>query len=74
MKLNQISAKVSESELEAIIKEAVKAKTGLEVASVSFDIGTRCTGYGMNERDETYFGGATVTFKSGQDIAAGKLA
>ena len=74
MKLNQISAKMSESELEVIIKEAVKAKTGLEVESVTFDFGTRCVGYGPTEHDEAYFGGATVTFKPGQDIAAGKLA
>ena len=73
MKLNQISAKMSESELEAIIKDAVKAKTGLEVSTVTFDIGTRITGYGMSERDEAYFGGATVTFKAGQDITASKV-
>lgn len=70
MQLNQVSAKMSESELETIIKEAVKAKTGLDVAAVTFEVGTRCTGYGMNERDEHYFAGATIMFASGQTIKA----
>jgi hypothetical protein len=73
MKLKQVQAILSETELENIIKEAIKTKTGLEVQSITFDIGTRCVGYGQGERDESYFGGATVTFKAEQDIKAGTL-
>ncbi len=70
MKLNNVTAQVSETEIEDIIKQAVESKTGLKVSSVSFKVGNRSVGYGMSERDESYFGGATITFEPGQTIKA----
>ena len=64
---------MTETELETIVKEAVKAKTGLEVGSVTFNVGIRSVGYGMNEQDVHYFESATVSFKPGQDIKAGEF-
>jgi len=72
MNLNNLTAKIGEVELEAIIMDAVKKKTGLEVLSVSFNIGTRSVGYGTSEHDEHYFEGAIVTFANGQTIKSAK--
>lgn len=68
MRLNNITARLNETALETLIKDAVHAKTGLKVASVSFNIGSRITGYGMNETSEHYFEDVVVTFENGQDI------
>ena len=68
MKLNNVTAKLSETELENLIKESVHAKTGIKVASVSFDIGQRTTGYGMNESTDYHFEGATILFENNQEI------
>jgi len=73
MKLNNITAVMNEAELAQIIMDAVKAKTSLTVMSVDFEVGTRCVGYGVGERDEPYFKGATVTFAPGQEIKSAKI-
>lgn len=68
MKLNNVTARLSETEIETLIKEAVQANTGLKVASVSFNVGQRTTGYGMSETTTPYFEGATVTFEEDRFI------
>ena len=68
MKLNNITADLTETELEEILIEAVSAKTGLMVDKVSFKTGTRTVGYGMNEYSEHYFEGATIHFAPSQNI------
>ena len=71
MKLNKVSADIGETELERIVIDAVTAQTGLKVASVSFKIGHRSSGYGMSETSTPYFEGATVTFEKDQLIVKG---
>ena len=71
--MNSLSAVMSEAELESIVKAAVKAKTHLDVAAVTFDYATRTTGYGQGEHDEVYFKGATIIFASGQEIKSAKV-
>lgn len=68
MKLNKVTAEMDEEELEQLIKDAIWLRMSLTVESISFQIGTRCMGFGANERDEHYFKGATVTFAPGQNI------
>jgi hypothetical protein len=71
MKLNKISASLTETELVTIIKEAVFEKTGLKVSTVSFDIVQCSIGYGVNESTTYVFDGATVHFDKDQDIQKG---
>ncbi len=64
MKLNNVTAKISETDLEAMIKKTVLDQSGLKVRSVTFNIGQRTTGYGMNETTTYYFEGATILFEN----------
>ena len=68
MKLNKVTAEMDEAELEQLIKDAIWMRMSLNVESITFDIGTRCTGFGMAEHDEHYFKGATIVFAPGQNI------
>lgn len=48
-------------EIKEILLDYVNGNLGLTVDHVSFDVRTETTGFGMNERDETVFTGASVT-------------
>lgn len=68
MKLNNITANLSETEIATILKDAIELQTGMKVDNISFNVSMRSTGYGMAERDEPYFGGAVVNFAKGQEL------
>lgn len=53
---------LSEHDLERIVREALINK-GFNVEDITFNIGTKCEGYGMAEHQVTYFKGCTVSCK-----------
>lgn len=59
-----MSARISATVVEEIIKNTVETQTGKKVASVSINISTDTQGYGVTEQDVTVFDGVTVYFES----------
>ena len=74
MQLNIISkATIEPQAIEQMIKQAVEQQTGLKVKKITVNVGTRSTGYGHMETDESYFQGVTVEFETGPTIPSGPL-
>ncbi len=46
-----------------ILKDYIEQDTGKKVKDINFSVGIRSTGYGANERDESYFSGIKVVFE-----------
>lgn len=46
-----------------ILKDYIEQDTGKKVKDINFSVGVRSTGYGPNERDESYFSGIKVVFE-----------
>ena len=75
MNLNIISkATIEPAQIEQMIKDTVEKQTGLKVKSISINVSTRSTGYGMMESNETYFRDVTVEFETGPVVPSGPLA
>ena len=65
MNLNIISkATIEPAQIKQMIRETVEKQTGLKVKKITVNVGTRSTGYGHMETDESYFQGVTVEFET----------
>ena len=46
-----------------ILKDYIEQDTGKKVKEINLSVGSRCTGYGPNERNEAYLSGIKVVFE-----------
>lgn len=74
MNLNIISkATIEPAQIEQMIKETVEKQTGLKVKKITINVGSRSTGYGHMETDESYFQGVTVEFETEPTVPTGPI-
>ena len=59
--IKKVTVELGEEELKLIVAEYMKNEGyNVEPQNVSFNLGTRCVGYFMDEHDQAYFKGCTV--------------
>ena len=59
-----ITISLSEDDLKNIVKKFIEETVGYDITmNISFNIGKKTVGYGMNEHPVEYFEGCTIQYK-----------
>jgi len=59
---NKLTAHLDVEQLRELVKAAAEKESDRPVESITFNVESRCEGYGMNERMVQVFTGATIVF------------